>query len=68
SSEGIPATRTAAESAGSTGSKRITAPRSVHESMTTDGTTTTQLEIVEPMGEACMMGVQFAFDVATALF
>ncbi|ADJ15992.1 hypothetical protein C497_08259 [Halalkalicoccus jeotgali B3] len=36
--------------------------------MTTDGTTTTQLEIVEPMGEACMMGVQFAFDVATALF
>lgn len=27
-----------------------------------------QLEIIEPMGEACLMGVQFAFDAALALF
>lgn len=37
--------------------------------MTTEGsTTTTELEMIEPMGEACMMGVQFAFDAALALF
>lgn len=26
-----------------------------------------ELEIIEPVGEACLMGVQFAFDVAMAL-
>lgn len=35
---------------------------------TEEAVTTTELEIVEPMGEACMMGVQFAFDAAIALF
>ncbi len=32
-----------------------------------ESVTTTELEIIEPMGEACMMGVQFAFDAAIAL-
>ncbi|KYH27507.1 hypothetical protein HAPAU_01750 [Halalkalicoccus paucihalophilus] len=35
---------------------------------TEEAATTTELEMVEPMGEACMMGVQFAFDAALALF
>lgn len=35
---------------------------------TEEAVTTTELEMVEPMGEACMMGVQFAFDAALALF
>ncbi len=35
---------------------------------TEEAVTTTELEMIEPMGEACMMGVQFAFDAALALF
>lgn len=33
-----------------------------------EAVTTTELDVIEPMGEACMMGVQLVFDVATALF
>lgn len=56
-------------SMGRTRPKRISVFGRVNESMTTDGTTTTtELEIIEPTSEACMMGVQFAFDAALALF
>lgn len=35
---------------------------------TEDSVSNVELEMIEPMGEACMMSVQFAFDAAIALF
>lgn len=34
---------------------------------TEEAVTTTELEMIEPVGEACMMGVQFVFDATVAL-
>lgn len=43
--------------------------RAVNRSMANEDTvTTTELDVIEPIGETCVIYAQLAFDVATALF
>lgn len=35
--------------------------------MANDGSTSTELELIEPIGDACVASAQFLFDVAIAL-